>query len=301
MQRIIPTVIGLLIALFILMSCVFVVDQRQFAVVYALGEIRKVIDAPGLYFKLPPPFQNVVYYDKRILTIDTSDSDRFITSEKLNVMIDTFVKWRIVDPPTFIRSVAGSEQIAVDRINRSLRDALNNEIARRTVSDMISGARIQVVESVRSKINEDSRQIGVEIVDVRLKRVDFAPEVSERVFARMESERKQVANERRATGSAESEKIRADADRQKTILLAEARKQADILRGEGDGIRNRVYAEAFQQDPEFFGFYRTMQAYRSSLGEANTSMVLSPDSEFFRYFGTEGLPSARGNGSSPGQ
>ena len=284
MQKLIPIVVGLLIALFVLMSTVFVVDQRQFAVVYALGEIRKVIDTPGLYFKLPPPFQNVVYYDKRILTIDTSDSDRFITSEKLNVMIDTFVKWRIIDPPTFIRSVAGSEQIAVDRINRSLRDALNNEIARRTVSDMISSARDQVVENVRAKVNDDSRQIGVEIIDVRLKRVDFAPEVSERVFARMESERKQVANERRATGAAESEKIRAEADRQREVIIAEAYRDAQQMRGEGDAKVASLFAAAWGKNPEFANFYRSLEAYRQSFGSKSDVLVLDPSSEFFRYF-----------------
>ncbi|MCD6680227.1 MAG: protease modulator HflC [Burkholderiaceae bacterium] len=288
MQRIVPAVIGVLIALFVLMSCVFVVDQRQFAVVYALGEIRKVIDAPGLYFKLPPPFQNVVYYDKRILTIDTSESDRFITSEKLNVMIDTFVKWRIIDPPPFIRSVSGSEQIAVDRINRSLRDALNNEIARRTVSDMISSARDQVVENVRAKVNDDSRQIGVEIIDVRLKRVDFAPEVSERVFARMESERKQVANERRATGAAESEKIRAEADRQREVIVAEAYREAQQMRGEGDARVAQLFAAAWGKNPQFAEFYRSLEAYRQSFGSKSDILVLDPSSDFFRYFKAPG-------------
>ncbi len=284
MQKLIPVVIGLLIALFVLMSSVFIVDQRQFAVVYALGEIRRVIDSPGLYFKLPPPFQNVVYFDKRILTIDTSESDRFITSEKLNVMIDTFVKWRIIDPPTFIRSVAGSEQIAVDRINRSLRDALNNEIARRTVSDMISSARDQVVENVRAKVNQDSKQIGVEVIDVRLKRVDFAPEVSERVFARMESERKQVANERRATGAAESEKIRAEADRQREVLVAEAYRDAQQMRGEGDAKAASLFAAAWGKNPDFAEFYRSLQAYRESFGSKSDVLVVDPSSEFFRYF-----------------
>lgn len=284
MQKLVPLVIGGLIALFLAMSCMFIVDQRQYAVLYALGEIRRVIDSPGLYFKLPPPFQNVRYFDNRILTIDTSDSDRFITSEKLNLMIDTFVKWRIVDPPTFIRSVAGSEQIAVDRINRSLRDALNNEIARRTVSDMISGARNQVVDIVRTRIDEDSREIGVEIIDVRLKRVDYAPEVSERVFARMESERKQVANERRATGAAESEKIRADADRQREVILAEAYRDAQRLRGEGDAQAASLFAAAWSKNPEFASFYRSLEAYRQSFGSKSDVLVLDPSSEFFRFF-----------------
>jgi membrane protease subunit HflC len=284
MQRILPVLIGALVALVLFISCVFVVDQRQFAVLYALGEIRQVIDKPGLYFKLPPPFQNVVYYDKRILTIDTAESDRFITSEKLNVMIDTFVKWRIIDPPAFIRSVAGSEQIAVDRINRSLRDGLNNEVARRTVADMISGARAQVVESVRAKVDEDSRQIGVQIIDVRLKRVDFAPEVSERVFARMESERKQVANERRATGAAESEKIRADADRQREVVLAEAYRDAQRVKGDGDAKSASVFAAAFGKNPEFASFYRSLEAYRASFKSRSDVMIVDPSSEFFRHF-----------------
>ena len=288
MNKIVPTLIGALVALVVFISCVFIVDQRQFAVVYALGEIRQVIDKPGLYFKLPPPFQNVVYYDKRILTIDTAESDRFITSEKLNVMIDTFVKWRIVDPRAFIRSVSGSEQVAVDRINRSLRDALNNEVARRTVADMISGEREKVVENVRAKVDEDSRQIGAEIIDVRLKRVDFAPEVSERVFARMESERKQVANERRATGAAESEKIRADADRQREVILAEAYRDAQRIKGEGDAKSAGLFASAFGQNPEFASFYRSLEAYRASFRARSDLMVVDPSSDFFRYFKAPG-------------
>ncbi len=288
MNRIVPAVIGALVALVVFMSCVFVVDQRQFAVVYALGEIRQVTDQPGLYFKLPPPFQNVAYYDKRILTIDTAESDRFITSEKLNVMIDTFVKWRIVDPRAYIRSVSGSEQVAVDRINRSLRDALNNEVARRTVADMISGERERVVENVRAKVDEDSRQIGAEIIDVRLKRVDFAPEVSERVFARMESERKQVANERRATGAAESEKIRADADRQREVILAEAYRDAQRTKGDGDAKSVALFAAAFGQNPEFANFYRSLEAYRASFRTRGDLMVVDPSSEFFRFFKAPG-------------
>ena len=284
MNRIVPIVLSALVALAILMSCLFVVDQRQYAVVYALGEIRHIHDKPGLYFKLPPPFQNVAYFDKRILTLDTADSDRFITSEKLNVMIDTFIKWRIVDPREFIRSVAGSEQIAADRISRSLRDALNNEVARRTVADVISNARNEIVENVREKVDADSRQIGVSIVDVRLKRVDFAPEVQERVFARMESERKQVANERRATGAAESERIRADADRQREILLAEAYRQAQTIKGRGDAEATSIYAASFGKNPEFASFYRSLEAYRASFRNRNDLLVVDPSADFFRFF-----------------
>ncbi len=284
MQRLVPVLLLVLVALALLSGSVFVVDQRQYAVVYALGEIRQVIDKPGLHFKLPPPFQNVQYFDRRILTIDTADTDRFITSEKLNIQIDTFVKWRIVDPRTFVRSVQGSELIAADRISRSLRDALNNEIAKRTVADAISGQRDEITESVRSKVNEDSKQIGAEIVDVRLKRVDFAPEVAERVYDRMQSERKRVANERRATGSAESEKIRADADRQREVILAEAYRDAQKVKGEGDGKAAAIYASAFGQNPEFAEFYRSLEAYRAAFRNRSDVLVLDPSSEFFRYF-----------------
>jgi modulator of FtsH protease HflC len=284
MQRLFPILV-LLVALIVLAaSSMFVVDQRQFAVVFALGEIKQVIDKPGLYFKMPPPFQNVQYFDKRILTIDTADVDRFITSEKLNVQIDTYVKWRIVDPKAFIRSVNGSETIAADRISRSLRDVLNNEIAKRTVADVISGQRSTVIDSLRSKVSEDAKQIGAEVVDVRLKRVDFASEVQDRVFDRMQSERKRVANERRATGGAESEKIRADADRQREIILAEAYRDAQQIKGEGDAKSTAVYAEAFSQNVEFAEYYRSLEAYKQSFKSRSDVMVLDSSSEFFKYF-----------------
>jgi len=226
----------------------------------------------------------VQYFDNRILTIDTADVDRFITSEKLNVQIDTFVKWRIADPRKFFVSVGGSEVIAADRIQRSLRDSLNNEVARKTVADVISGKRQELLDSVRVKMNEDAKQIGAEIIDVRLKRVDFAPEVSERVFDRMQSERKRVANERRATGSAESEKIRADADRQRDVIIAEAYRDAQRVKGEGDAKASAVFAEAFGQNPEFAGFYRSLEAYRASFRNRSDMFVLDPSSDFFKYF-----------------
>jgi len=284
MNRIVPILIGLLVALGIGSSMLFVVDQRQYAVVFALGEIKEVISKPGLHFKLPPPFQNIQYFDNRILTIDTADVDRFITSEKLNVQIDTFVKWRIADPRRFYTSVGGSELIASDRLQRSLRDSLNNELAKRTVADVISGKRQELLDAVQAKMNEDAKQIGGEIIDVRLKRVDFAPEVSERVFDRMQSERKRVANERRATGAAESEKIRADADRQRDVIVAEAYRDAQQVKGEGDARASRLFAEAFGQNPEFASFYRSLEAYRVSFRNRNDVLVLDPSSEFFRHF-----------------
>ncbi|MEK9775626.1 MAG: protease modulator HflC [Quisquiliibacterium sp.] len=298
MNRIIAFFVAVVVVLGVVGSTLFVVDQRQYAVVYALGEIRQVIDKPGLHFKLPPPFQNVQYFDRRILTIDTADIDRFITSEKLNIQIDTFVKWRISDPRQFVRSVQGSEFIATDRISRSLRDALNNEIAKRTVADVISGTRQEITDNVLAKVNEDAKQLGAAIVDVRLKRVDFAPEVQERVFERMQSERKRVANERRATGAAESEKIRADADRQREVILAEAYRDAQVLKGQGDAKAAQTYAGAFGQNPEFAAFYRSLEAYRASFKNRSDVLVIDPSADFFRYFrGANRIP---GGAAAPG-
>jgi modulator of FtsH protease HflC len=284
MQKLGSLVIFGLIAILLLMSCVFVVDQRQYAVVYSLGEIKQVIDKPGLHFKLPPPLQNVQYFDNRILTIDNPDVDRFITSEKLNIQLDSFVKWRITDLRAYIRSVQGSERIATDRISRSLRDALNNEIAKLTVSEVISGDREKLLQNIRAKVNEDAKQIGTEIVDVRLKRVDFASEVVDRVYERMRSERKRVANERRATGTAEGEKIRADADRQRQVILAEAYRDAQKLKGEGDAKAAAIYSDAFGQNPEFAGFYRSLEAYRASFKSRSDVLVIDPSADFFKYF-----------------
>ncbi len=296
MQRLIfLAVLGL--AAFVFGSAsLFMVDQREYAVVKQIGEIRRVIDQPGLYFKIPL-IQNITYFDKRILTIDTADVDRFITSEKLNVLVDSFVKWRIADPKRFVVSVGGSEMIGADRISRSVRDAMNNEIAKRTVSDMISGEREQMMASVRTKVSEDAKQIGAEIIDVRMKRVDFAPEVSERVFDRMQAERKRVANERRATGSAESEKIRADADRQREVILAEAYRDAQEIKGEGDAKASAVYAQAFGQDPQFAQFYRSLEAYRASFRNRSDLLVVDPSSDFFKFFRSSG---GRASGTSDG-
>lgn len=269
---------------FVLLSCVFVVDQRQFALVFALGEIRTVISEPGLHFKLPPPFQNVVFVEKRTLTIDNPDADRFITSEKKNVVVDTYVKWRVDDPKIFYTSVAGRIASAEDRISRALRDGLNNEIATRTVNEVISGARESVMEGILKRVSEDAKQIGVQIVDVRLRRVDFAEEIRDSVFRRMESERKAIASERRSQGFAEAEKIRANADRQREGILAQAYRKAQTIKGDGDARAAAAYAASFGQNPEFAAFYRSLQAYRESFNKRSDVIVADPQSEFFRYF-----------------
>jgi membrane protease subunit HflC len=283
-NRLISIIFGLVFLGFLGSSCLFIVDQRQFALVFALGEIKRVVKEPGLYFKLPPPFQNIVYLEKRILTIDTPDADRFITKEKQNVVVDTYVKWRIEDPKVFYTSVAGRVASANDRIYRALRDGLNNEIATRTVNDVISGERETVMENITVRVAEDAKQIGVKIVDVRLRRVEFADEIRDSVFRRMESERKAIASERRAEGAAEAEQIRANADRQRVGLLAQAYKKAQDIKGTGDAASASAYAKAFGKDPEFARFYRSLEAYRASFKDRTDLILTDPDSDFFRFF-----------------
>lgn len=283
MNRAATALFAILALVIVASSTIFVVDQRRFAIVFALGEIREVINQPGLHFKLPPPLQNVVFLDKRILTIDTPEAERFITAEKRNLLVDTFVKWRITDPRLYYVSFGTDETRAQDRIGQIVKAALNEEITKRTVRDVVSGERDKVMEAIRTKVADDAQRIGVEVVDVRMKRVDLLPEVSESVYRRMEAERKRVANELRSTGGAESEKIRADADRQREVLLANAYREAQRIKGEGDAKAAAAYAEAFGRNPEFFQFYRSLEAYRSSFKDRSDLMVLDPNSEFFKY------------------
>ncbi|HEY4371920.1 MAG TPA: protease modulator HflC [Burkholderiales bacterium] len=289
MSRLISTVFVLLVAAILASSMLFIVDQRKYAIVFALGEVKEVITTPGLHFKLPPPFQNVVYFDNRILTIDTPESDRFITSEKTNLVVDSFVKWRIADPKQFWVSVRGREQDAEYRIQQSLKDALNNEISKRTVHDMVSGEREKVMQEVSAKLNADAAKIGAAIVDVRVKRVEFSDEIRDSVFKRMESERKRVANELRSTGAADKEKIQADADRQREVILAEAYRDAQRVMGDGDAKASAIYAGAFSQNPEFYNFYRSMNAYSKSFRNKGDILVVDPSSEFFKYLRGPGV------------
>lgn len=295
MNKIVGTIVAVVVAAVLFRACAFIVDQRQFAVVFALGQIKEVITEPGLHFKLPPPLQNVVYLDKRILTIDTPQPDRVQTSEKKNLLVDSFVKWRISDPRRYWVSFLGNERAATERINTLVRDALNQAVNKRTVNDVTSRERDKAMEEIRVAVQERVKEVGVEIVDVRLKRVDFVPEISDSVFRRMEAERKRVANEQRSIGAAEGEKIRADADRQREVLLAEAYKQAQTVKGEGDAKASAIYAQSFGQNPEFFTFYRSLEAYRSSFRNRGDVLVVDPSSEFFKYMKSPGAarPSAR--------
>ena len=270
-------------ALLVLLSSVmFTVDQRQHAIVFQLGEVKDVITKPGLNFKWPL-IQNVRFFDMRILTLDDPEPLRFITSEKKPVLVDSFVKWRIVDVKEYFVSVQGDELRAATRLKQTISDGLQAEFGKRTVHDVVSGERDKIMELMRDKADQDLRRIGVEIIDVRLKRVDLPQEVSESVYGRMQAERKRIANEQRSTGAAEAERVRADADRQREVILAEAYRDAQRARGEGDAKAAATYAQAFQQNAEFYSFYRSMEAYRSSFRGKSDLLLLEPNSDFFRY------------------
>ncbi|WP_042427807.1 protease modulator HflC [Comamonas granuli] len=277
---------SILVLLALLSSMVFVVDQRQFGVVYALGQIKEVITEPGLNFKLPPPFQNVSYIDKRLLTLDSSDTEPVLTAEKQRVVIDWYVRWRITDPSDYIRNVGLDESAGAMQLNRVVRNAFQEEINKRTVKELISLKREALMADVKREVLEavkGAKPWGVDVVDVRITRVDYAETITESVYRRMEAERKRVANELRSTGAAEGEKIRADADRQREITIANAYRDAQKVKGEGDAEAAKIYAEAFGKDPQFAQFWRSLDAYKASLGKKNDILVLDPAaSDFFK-------------------
>lgn len=282
MKKLGPILVVLLLALLLASGTMFIVDQRQNAIVFQLGQVKEVIQRSGLHFKLPL-IQNVRRFDMRILTFDDPEPLRFITSEKKPLLVDSFVKWRIADVRLYFISVQGDEFRAMTRIKQTISDVLQSEFNQRTMHDAVSGQRDDIMADVRKKADADLKRIGVEIVDVRLKRVDLPQEVSESVYGRMQAERKRIANQQRSTGAAEAERIRADADRQREVILAEAYRDAQSTKGEGDARASAIYAQAFSQDPEFFAFYRSLEAYRSSLRGKGDLLLLEPNSEFFRY------------------
>ena len=279
--------VAAVVAFLVLSMSVYTVDQRKAAIKFQLGEVVSMQTQPGLYFMVPI-LQNVRLYDTRIQTYDSKDAERFLTSENKNVLVDSFVKWRVIDVRQYYVSVRGDSVAAEARISQTVNDALRAEFAKRTVHDVVSGERDKIMSTVADKVDADVKNIGVEVVDVRLKRVDLVPEISSDVFRRMESERKRVANELRSTGSAEGEKIKADADRQKQIIVAEAYRDAQRIKGEGDALAARIYSEAFGRNPEFYSFYRSLEAYRASLRSKSDVMVLEPSSDFFKYLKNPG-------------
>jgi modulator of FtsH protease HflC len=260
--------------------------------VFRLGETIKVIKEPGMHFKIPL-LDNVRFFDTRILTMDADEPERFITSEKKNVLVDSFVKWKIIDVLEYYKSVDGDEARARIRLSQTVNSSLREEFGRRTIHDVVSGEREKIMELMRDKADADARKIGVQVLDVRLKRVDLPQEVSEAVYRRMEAERKRVANELRSQGYAESERIRADAEKQREVIVAEAYRDAQRTKGEGDARAAAIYSSAYQDNGEFYAFYRSLEAYKQSFKGKNDVLVLEPNSEFFKYMRSSGGKSAR--------
>ena len=282
MNKIAATLAILVALLMAASSTLFVVDQRQVGVIYALGEIREVITEPGLNFKLPPPFQNVVFLDRRVQTLDSPETRPIFTAEKKSLVIDWLIKWRISEPRQFIRNNGVDFRNLEARLAPVVQAAFNEEITKRDVKGVLATERDKVMTDVKARLADDAQSFGIEILDVRIKRVDFVADITDAVYRRMQSERQQVANELRAQGTAESEKIRADADRQREVILAEAFRDAQKIRGEGDAKASALYAEAFGRDPQFAQFYRSLEAYRATFRNKSDVMVLDPSSEFFK-------------------
>lgn len=282
MQRLSKFLVPFILLLILLALSTFTVDQRESALVFRLGEIVAVKQEPGLYFKAPL-IDNARFYDKRILTFDSPVPDRFITSEKKNVLVDSYIKWRIVDPAKYYVSVNGDERQAERRLTQTVNDGLRAEFGKRTIQEVVSGERSTIMDIIKQRADKESAKIGIQIIDVRLRRVDLPKEVSESVYQRMEAERKSVANELRSQGFADSEKIRADADKQKNIIITEAYKKAQTIKGEGDASAARIYADTFSKNKNFYDFYRSLEAYKKSFKSKEDIMVLDADTEFFKY------------------
>lgn len=282
MNRITSILTGTLVLLMLGSSTLFVVDQRQVGVVYALGEIKEVITEPGLKWKLPPPFQNVVFLDKRVQTLDSPETRPIFTAEKKSLVIDWLVKWRISEPRQFIRNNGTDLRNLESRLSPVVQAAFNEEVTKRTVRGVLSGERDKVMQDVRSRLADEAKSFGIEVLDVRIKRADFVADITDSVYRRMESERKQVANELRSQGQAEGEKIKADADRQREVILAEAYRDAQKRKGEGDARASQLYADAFGRDPSFAQFYRSLEAYRASFKSKSDVVMVDPSMDFFK-------------------
>ena len=277
---------SLVLALAIFSSTMFVVDQRQFGVVYQLGQIRSVITEPGLNFKMPPPLQNVSYIDKRLLTLDSTDAEPMLTAEKQRVVIDWYVRWRVAEPQEYIRNVGLDERAGALQLTRVVRNAFQQEVNKLTVNELLSTKRDALMNDVRAQVLSAVRSAekpwGMDVVDVRINRIDYFETITESVYRRMEAERQQVANQLRSTGSAEGEQIRASADRQREVTLANAYREAQKVKGDGDAEAARVYAESFGKDASFAQFYRSLEAYKSSFANKSDVVVIDPSSEFFK-------------------
>lgn len=283
-MKITMPILALVVAILIVASqAIYTVDQRKYAVKFQLGEVIETQSSAGLYFKIPL-LQNVKFYDRINLLLDNPEPDRMTTSEKKPLLVDFFVLWRILDVKQYYVSVAGDEEAARRRLSQTVRANLAEEFNKRTVNEAISTDRDKITSETQRKANADAATIGVEVVDVRLRRIELPPDVTGPVYQRMESERRRVANELRSLGAAESEKIRADADRQRQVILADAYRAAQKIKGEGDGRASVIYADAYGKDPEFYSFYRSLEAYKATFRSKSDMMVLDPSAEFFQYF-----------------
>ena len=282
MGKLSRVLVSIIVLLILLSLSTFTVDQREFALVFRLGEIVSVKKEPGLYFKTPI-VENVKFFDKRILTYESEQPDRFITSEKKNVLVDSYIKWRIIDPSKYYVSVNGDERQAERRITQTVNDGLRAEFGKRTIQEVVSGQRSEIMGILQERADSESRLIGVEILDVRLRRVDLPEEVSQSVYQRMNAERKSVANELRSQGFADSEKIRAVAEKERDIIITEAYKDAQKIKGEGDASASRIYADAFSKNQDFYDFFRSLEAYRKSFKGKDDILVLDPNSDFFKF------------------
>ena len=296
-NKLIARVVGLFIALVAASTLLFVVDQRQFGVVYNMGQINRVISEPGLYVKMPPPFQNVRFVDKRLLTLDSQNNESVLTAEKQRLVIDWYVRWRIADPQAYIRNVGLDEAAGSVQLSRVVRDAFQQEVNKYTVKQILSSKRDELMDNVKEQVvgtvTRGTKAWGIEIVDVRITRADYAEAITESVYRRMQAERERVANELRSTGNAEGEKIRAEADRQRDVTIAEAYRDAQRVKGEGDAQATRIYGESFGKSPQFATFSRGLEAYRKSFDAKGDLIVVDPQNS--KFFGTYRQGGAGGN------
>jgi modulator of FtsH protease HflC len=270
------------IAVIVIRMSVFTVDTREHALKFQVGRIVRADHEPGLHFKIPF-FENVARYPKTILNYDEDTEERFLTGEKKNLIVDYFVTWRIVDPAQYYRSVRGDEEGAEQRLSAIVKEGLKAAISQRTLQEVVSAERTELMAEMLVQVRERSPELGIEVVDVRVKRIDLSEEVSGSVYDRMRQERQAVATQWRAEGEEEYARVRADADRQRTVILAEAYRDAERIRGAGDARAAEIYANAYARDRDFYAFYRSMQAYRESIGGDQDVLVLQPDSEFFKF------------------
>ena len=283
MKNLTNILVATIVAILLFTTSAFTVDQTQFVLVQRLGEIIAVKKEPGMHFKMPI-VDNLKYFDNRILTLDWEQPAKFITSENKYMMVDSFVKWRIIDPAKYYVSIKdGGEAAAEDRLSKVVNAGLRAEFGKRTVHDVIAGERATIMDNLRKRADMEARQIGIQVVDVRLKRVDYAEEISKSVFDRMIAERKRLANQLRSEGSAASEKIRADADKQREVIIAEAYRDAQKAKGEGEAAAAAIYNQSYGKNPEFYAFYRSTEAYKNSFKSKSDVMVLDPSSDFFKY------------------